>query len=840
MSFDISELLTLYDVSTFSLPEKLDDLTQEIIEKATRLFGVCRLAIVLREGERREFPVRWGFRKDEDVLERILGNGENSFRYQMRNGVQGLLYMEMARKISEREKRLCTIFAHRIENIIARKYMEEKIKNSEQEKKLILNSIVEFLVFQDSNHRILWANRAVAEYAGTKPEELTGRFCYEVLHHRNEPCEKCPVIRVLKTGIPQEDTVSSGGRQFFVRGYPVKSKDGLIERIVVVGVDVTENIRAEEAFRTIFNSAHDAIFIHDQDGTIIDVNQTMLQMYGVNSREEAKRLSLIHDYSSPEAPIEQLPERWARVIAGERLTFEWKARRPGDGSVFDAEVSLKKITLTGKDVVLATVRDITERKREADLLKSLFTRSPIGMYIASAGKFQLVNPRFVMLTGYCQEELIGKDTLDLVVPEDRDKVRRNAIKMLKGEAAKPYVFKIVTKKGSIKWIEETVASIWHGGKQVTLGNIIDVTKKKKFEQRLEYISLHDRLTGLYNRTYFEEELQRLSTSREYPITVIMGDINGLKLINDTLGHDKGDKLLTTCAQVIKRALRRSDILARIGGDEFVVLLPRTDEITGKRILERIQLSIDKNNQEHPGLPLSVSFGMATADTPEQPLKEVYKKADDLMYQKKHKLGTTSHSKIINALLTELLERIHVTEEQIRHKQELCQKLGKKAGLSVQQLANLSLLVKVHDLGIIGMPDRIISKKDPLTKSELKLMRQHPERGYHIALSSPDLAGVADLILKHHEKWDGTGYPLGLKGEEIPIECRILSIVDAFDSITTGRPPYCREKAVENALEEIRRYAGTQFDPNLAETFIEMITFDKSTFSEKKAATGHDL
>ncbi|HHW39643.1 MAG TPA: HD domain-containing protein [Syntrophomonadaceae bacterium] len=108
-----------------------------------------------------------------------------------------------------------------------------------------------------------------------------------------------------------------------------------------------------------------------------------------------------------------------------------------------------------------------------------------------------------------------------------------------------------------------------------------------------------------------------------------------------------------------------------------------------------------------------------------------------------------------------------------------------------------------------------------------------------ALSSPDLGGVADLILKHHEKWDGTGYPLGLKGEEIPIECRILSIVDAFDSITTGRPP-CREKAVENALEEIRRYAGTRFDPKLAETFIETIAFDKSTFSEKKAATGHGL
>ncbi|WP_338827708.1 PAS domain S-box protein [Neomoorella thermoacetica] len=836
MSFDISELLTLYDVVTFSFPERYEDLMREIIEKATRLFGVRRLAIVLREGERYKCIERWGFRRDEEVLERIKNGGENSFIYLMRNGEQGLLYIEPPGRISEREKRLYTIFARRIENIIARKQIEEKIKNSEQEKKVILDSIVELLVFQNPDNRILWANRAAAEYAGARSEELAGRFCYEALHHRDEPCEECPVIKALDTGVPQEGIIASlEGRQFFVRGYPVKKENGLIEGIVEVSVDVTERMQAEEAFRTIFNSVHDAIFIHTLDGKIIDVNQTMLRMYGINSKEEAIKLSIIDDYSIPGSTADQLPLLWEKVISGENLLFEWKARRPVDGSVFDVEVFLKKISLNKKDVILATVRDITERKREEELLRNLFTHSPIGIYIVSEGKFQLINPQFEILTGYRQDKLIGMESLNLVVPEDRKMVRSNAIKMLKGEAVEPYEFRIVTGQGDIRWMEETVASIWHDGKRVTLGNIIDITQKKKFEQKLAYISLHDQLTALYNRAYFEEELKRLSTSRKYPITIIVADVNGLKLVNDTMGHDKGDELLTACARVLKKAFRSSDVVARVGGDEFVALLPRTDGKTGKSILKRLRLSIDKYNEEHPELPLSVSFGIATADTPEQSLKEIYKKADDLMYQEKLNLGSSARSKIVNALLTALSERDYITEGHARRMQKLCQDLGEKVGLSAQQLANLSLLAQVHDLGKVGIPDRILFKRGPLTEKEWEVMRQHPEKGYRIAMSSPDLAGIADLILKHHEKWDGTGYPLGLKEEEIPIECRILSIVDAFDAMTSGRP-YCRTKTIEDALKEIRRCAGTQFDPRLAEAFIEMITSEKFSAGEKEVAT----
>lgn len=837
MSFDIAELLTLYEIVNFSFPERYEDLIQEIAEKGSRLLGIRRLAIMLDEGGRLICLGKWGFRKGEEFterIERIKNPSENGFVYLMSHGVRGLIFLESSARISDREKRLFNIFARRIEDIVAFKQMENKIKESEREKKAILDSILELLIYQDAEHRILWANTSAAKYAGKRGEELTGALCYEVLYRRKEPCAGCPVASALKTGVPQEGIVTPHeGKQFFVRGYPVKSQKGIIEGIVEVCFEVTERMQAEEAFRTIFNSVHDAIFIHEPEGKILDVNETMLRMYGIASKEEAVKLSIARDYSNRDNPLEQLREWWKRAVEGESPRFEWRARRPVDGTVFDAEMCLKKITFAGKDAILATVRDITARKREEELLRSIFGHSPIGMYIVSRGKFRLVNPQFEKLSGYSQEELIGREALSLVYPEDREAVRRNAVRMLKGMAAQPYEFRIITKHGEIKWVEETVASLQPEGQRVTLGNIMDITEKKRFAQKLEYVSLHDQLTGLYNRAYFEEQLKRLGRSNKYPISIIVADVNGLKLVNDTMGHQKGDKLLIACAQILKKALRPSDIVARVGGDEFVALLPRTDEATGSNILHQLRLSIEQYNRKHPQLPLSVSFGIATAYNSEELLKQAYKRADDLMYREKLYLGTSARNKIVNALLAALSERDHLTEGHGRHLQHLCRTLGEKMGLSRQQLANLALLAQVHDIGKVSIPDRILFKRGPLTEEEWEIMRQHPEKGYRIALASPDLAGIADLILKHHEKWDGTGYPLGLKGEEIPIECRILAIADAFDAMTSDRP-YRKAKTVEEALEEIRRCAGTQFDPELVKVFLQVILTIRGCAEAKEA------
>ncbi len=341
------------------------------------------------------------------------------------------------------------------------------------------------------------------------------------------------------------------------------------------------------------------------------------------------------------------------------------------------------------------------------------------------------------------------------------------------------------------------------------------------EEKLYFLSYHDQLTGLYNRAYFEAKLRQLNSKPEYPTTIISADIDGLKLINDTIGHDTGDRLLKACANIIQEALSTSGIPARIGGDEFAVILPLASKEEGECIARQIRYQVFLYNQEHPSLPLSLSLGVATAEDSSTTFTELFKQSDDLMHRDKLRRSTSARNGIVQSLMAALTERGYFTQGHARRLEKMCLKVGEKVGLASHQLADLALLAKVHDLGKVGISDQILFKPEPLSKEEWAIMKQHPEKGYRIASTSPDLAGVADLILKHHENWDGSGYPLGLKGEDIPIECRILAIVDAYDTMVHERP-YRQAVIKGKAIAELRKCAGNQFDPHLVEVFATVL------------------
>lgn len=343
---------------------------------------------------------------------------------------------------------------------------------------------------------------------------------------------------------------------------------------------------------------------------------------------------------------------------------------------------------------------------------------------------------------------------------------------------------------------------------------------RKSEERLKYLSYYDQLTGVYNRRYFEEELRRITMNKIYPVSLIVLDLDGLKLINDTIGHYKGDAQLKTTAKIINESVPNDSVVARTGGDEFAVILPGYTESEAERVLERINKGIAKSNKYKKTITLSISFGVSSLEDGMN-MTEVFKKADDLMYRNKLRKGNSGKSQIINSLMATLAERDYITEGHAKRLSEICIKIGLKMNLSSQEINNLDLLAKVHDLGKVGIPDSVLLKPSELNEKEWKIMKTHPEKGFRIAISSPDLAGIADLILKHHERWDGFGYPIGLSGKEIPIECRILSVVDTFDAITNDRP-YCKGKSKEEALVEIIRCSGTQFDPQVVEVFLEVI------------------
>jgi len=346
-------------------------------------------------------------------------------------------------------------------------------------------------------------------------------------------------------------------------------------------------------------------------------------------------------------------------------------------------------------------------------------------------------------------------------------------------------------------------------------------ERKSSEERIKHLCFHDSLTGLYNRAYFEEELERYNFLRYYPLSIVMLDVNGLKVINDTFGHLEGDKLLQHLSQTLTSVSRQGDILARIGGDEFAIILPSTTSEQAHEFCERIKQACQQDKIEPIYLKLNISLGHTTQEGKYKAIRSLLKEADRNMYQDKLFNGKSREKYFLEAFRIVLAERDPHTSDHAQRLQELALSLGKRVGLSEYQLGNLKLLALLHDIGKIGIPDNILFKTNTLTPSEWKKMRKHSRIGYRMAKNIPDFAPIAQEILYHHEHWDGTGYPEGLKGEKIPLLSRIISIVEAFDTMQSRRP-YKVPISKTKVLKEIKSCAGTQFDPQLVEIFFKIV------------------
>jgi len=484
---------------------------------------------------------------------------------------------------------------------------------------------------------------------------------------------------------------------------------------------------------------------------------------------------------------------------------------------------------------LIVLHDVTARRQAEQTLREseqryreILETTEEGFYeVDLQGTIIACNRAATNLLGYRETEIIGMSYKALF--KDPEAVYHEFNQAFKtGRSKFSVVMAMLSKDGSAVTADLSLSLTYDKQGHITgfRGMGRNITERVKMEKHLKHLSLHDQLTSLYNRAYFENELARLDRSREHPIAVISVDLDGLKLINDTLGHAEGDRYLQEGAEALKNALRASDILARIGGDEFVLLLPRTTQETAEELINRIRRQVRTQNQEKTGIPLSISIGLAVSEASKHSLEDTYKQADAAMYRDKLIRGKEARSAIIAYLLTMLYGRSDLGEGTAELVQELSLQLGKDLNLSAESMADLQLLSRVYDLGKVNLPEQVThsnqqKKTGELTEAEREAIRCHPEAGYRIASASPELSGVADLILRHHEHYDGSGYPLGLKGQEIPIECRILAIVTAYSAMISPRA--CATKMEKGeALAEIKRCASTQFDPKLVEIFMSIL------------------
>jgi len=351
---------------------------------------------------------------------------------------------------------------------------------------------------------------------------------------------------------------------------------------------------------------------------------------------------------------------------------------------------------------------------------------------------------------------------------------------------------------------------------------LDIANKELAFQnnRISYLSYHDYLTGLYNRTYFEEEKTRLDTTRQLPISIIMGDINGLRLINDGFGHSKGDELLVEISKILKSCSREEDIVARIGGDEFGILLPQTDIQTAHLICSRIYDTCKgyacSGNVIYP----SISLGHATKTTKMETLDDILIAAEESMSRQKLLESKSAHSSIIASIKVIMFEKSQETQAHAERLVLLSRSIGKAMCLTDDQMNELELLSTLHDIGKMSIPADILSKAGKLSEEEWREVKKHPGVGFRIAQATSELVPIAKYILCHHERWDGTGYPQGLVGEDIPLLSRILTVVDSFDAMTNDRS-YREAMSRAEAIEEIRKGTGTQFDPVISRLFLSL-------------------
>ncbi len=649
-------------------------------------------------------------------------------------------------------------------------------------------------------------------------------------------CAVAPYLPVvILTGLDNETVairaVQEGAEDYLVKG---QMDSNLLARAIRYAIErkhAEERLReSEEQYRTILENIEDGYYEVDLAGNLTFFNDSMCRIWGYPKEE---LMGMNNRQYTDQENAKRLFQAFNNVYrTGEpSRECDWGIiRKDGTKRYLEASVSLRN-DASGKPVGFrGIVRDITERKRAEEALREseerfreLAENIREVFYIHEEGRPSYVSPAFAEIWGRAPQTLYEDPNSfwETIHPEDRDHVKG----LIEKKAHEEYevVYRIVRPDQSIRWIRDRSFPIENGsgGTQRAVGIAADITDLKLGEEKLRYLSLHDPLTGLYNRIYFEEEMSRIEKARYETVGILACDVDGLKLVNDTLGHDQGDRLLASAARAIRDSFREGDLAARIGGDEFAVVLPNTTRSAVENACQRIQEAVDSYNVATPELPLSISVGFAVRNGSHKNLKDVFKEADNHMYRKKLYRTQSVRSTIVSTLINTLKVRDLTTEQHDDHLEKLLVRMAALVGLPESTTADLSLLAKFHDIGKVGISDAILLKEGPFTPDEWTEMKRHCEIGYRIALSAPDLVPIADWILKHHEWWNGQGYPLGIQGEEIPVECRLLAIVDAYESLTSARP-YRKTFSHQEAVAELQKHAGTQFDPDLLETFLKML------------------
>ncbi len=774
---------------------------------------------------------------------------------------EGSAYGEAPFCTKKGERRWWSIYAKKLgedravgfcRDVTEEKLLREALKKERAFLRQVIDTIPGFIFVKNSQGYHTLVNRTLCEAYGRSVEELEGS--------RDEDYPLSPekikkffrddqwVMQQKKPlKIPEEKIPYGDGSIHWheVIKVPMVEEDGSCSQLLGVMLDVTdrrqirENLRkSRERLDLALHAAHAGLWDWDVASGEVYFDSRYYTMAGYEPNifpttfeewqkrvhpEDLGRCSriLTATFASLEKENFEMEFRFLRGDGG------WMWIR-GYGMVAERNSQGEVLRMVGLHT------DVSERRRMEDLLfleKNRFqtTLHSIGDGVIATdeeGKITLMNPVAENLTGYTEKEAVGKP-LENVFKVFHEKTRKPWEDIASRVLASGEVVRLgnsmilLSRKGKETPIEDSAAPIRNARGDVTGVVVVcsDVTERKKRLCEIEYLSSHDYLTGLFNRRSLEEKMAALDTEENLPLGLVVVDVNGLKLTNDAFGHKMGDTLLQITGEILQKAAASGEVVARMGGDEFIILLPRGGPRRAEEAMEHIRK--EASQIVLGSVIFSLAMGYAVKRREEQELGETLVEAENAMYKDKLKYGKIMRSQTVERVLSHI--NIRYDREQIHTERvaEYCEALARALGYEESQVEMIKTAAVLHDIGKIMVPLELLNKEEPLSKEEFDIIKRHPQTGYEILKSVEEYAGLAEYVLYHHERFDGKGYPEGLQGEEIPLVARIICVADAYEAMTASRP-YQKARSREEAMAELERCAGTQFDPHLVLVFLEKV------------------